>query len=156
MEVFFLDKWWPGVVVEVGRRGEVLAEFEFAAAKKRQAFPPTQVRGAFESGALLPARTWSDASGQFKIRAALIRVDGTTATLRKPDKTEVSVPIAKLGPADQVVLKKFKKEAAATQGPPPPNPEESATDSAIDAWTLWSNISSTVTYHSSHQPRSDS
>jgi len=138
IEVFFLNKWWPGVVVEVGRRGEVLAEFEFAAAQKRQVFPAAQVRGAFEAGALLPAKLWSDMSGKFKIRAALIAVDKDSITLRKPDKTEITVPIDKLSQSDQDLLKKFKKEAAVTVGPAPPILEEFALDSALDPSSLWS------------------
>lgn len=144
IEIFFLNKWMPALVVEVGRKGEVMAEFEFAATKKRQVFPPTQVRPAFESGALLPARTWSDASGQFKIRAALIAVEDDSVKLRKPDKTEVSVPLAKLSPADQDLLKKFKKATAATQGPPPPKLEEFDGDTAIDAEITWNQNSSSA------------
>jgi len=137
IEVFFLNKWLPAVVVEVGRRGEVMAEFEFAAATKRQVFPAQQVRAAFEAGALLPAKVWSDMSGKFKLRAALIAIDKDSITLRKPDKTEITIPIEKLSQVDQDFLKKLQKEVMATQGPEPPKLEEFATDGAVDAGSLW-------------------
>jgi len=91
VEVFFLGKWHPAVVVDTNRRGDVLAEFEFAGQPRRQAFRKTELRFPFEAGALVRAREWSDASGQFRTRAALLSMDGESVTLRRPDMTELKV-----------------------------------------------------------------
>src|SRR5436189_64021 len=84
IEVFFLNKWYPGVVVNTNQRGEVLAEFEFIAGRpKREIFKPDAVRFEYESGAIARGRMWSDASGSFKIKAALLGANDSEAKLRK-------------------------------------------------------------------------
>ncbi len=45
-------------------------------------------------------RTWSDATGQFRIEAALVAKEGGSVRLRKKDGTEISVPLSKLSRAD--------------------------------------------------------
>jgi len=45
-------------------------------------------------------REWSDTTGQFKLNAILVKVDGATAVLRKKDGQQISVPLAKLSEAD--------------------------------------------------------
>src|SRR5690606_38973401 len=119
IEVFYLNKWFPAKVVDQNRRGDVLAEFEFAGAPRRQAFRNAEVRFAFESGAMARARNWSDQSGQFSTRAALLRIDDDAVVLRKPDMQEIKVPIAKLSSGDQSFLKRLQKElGSAAAGQP--------------------------------------
>lgn len=139
IEVLFLGKWLPATVVEVGRRNEILAEFEFAATTKRQAFKAGDVRAAYESGAMARGRTWADPSGSFKIKAALLKIEGEAVLLRKEDKSEVKVPIAKLSTADQDYIKKLQKELgpAANRPAPPPEPEDFNTSSGTAAWSSW-------------------
>lgn len=138
IEVYFLNEWRPAVVVEVGRRGEVMAEFEFVkGSPQRRVFRGAELRPAYESGALMPTRIWSDASGKFKITAALIAVDKGSITLRKPDKTEVTVAIDKLAPADQELLKKMQKAVLAEKGPEPPPLEEFARDESARSSAGW-------------------
>jgi len=48
-------------------------------------------------------RTWSDATGKFKIEAELVRVADGKVELKKADGTVVSVPLDKLSAADQAV-----------------------------------------------------
>ena len=76
IEVFFLNNWAPATVVDTNNRGEVLAEDEFASQTKQDGFGREQVRWPYEAGALARSRTWSDNSGSFKIRAALLEIDG--------------------------------------------------------------------------------
>ena len=126
IEVLFLNKWSPAIVIEVDRRGNVLAEFEFINTK-RDVFPPAQVRAAYESGAILRGRMWTDASGKFRTKAALLAVnDDESITIRKPDMTEVKMPLANLSEADKVFVKKLKKEAGlkVLTGPEPPPLED--------------------------------
>src|SRR5438309_7285165 len=73
IEVFYLNKWYPGVVVNTNQRGEVLAEYEFIAGRpRREIFKPDAVRFEYESGAIARGRMWSDTSGSFRIKAALL------------------------------------------------------------------------------------
>ncbi len=126
IEVFFLNKWTPAIVIEVDKRGNVLAEFEFVRTT-REVFKPPQVRAAYESGALLRGRLWTDSSGKFKTKAALLAVnDDETITIRKPDMTEVKMPLANLSDADKAFIKKLKKEVGlkVMTGPEPPPVED--------------------------------
>lgn len=120
VEVFMLNEWRPGKVVAVNARGQVLVEYVFVKAQ-REVFDPRAVRFVYEANALAPSRTYSDASGSFKIKAALIRVTADTATLRKPDMKEIDVPLAKLSPGDQAFLRSIAKKLgdAATSGATP-------------------------------------
>ncbi len=110
IEIFYLKKWYPAKVVATNARGEVLAEYEWAGRKTQTAFKPDQVRAAFESGALARVRQWSDSTGTFKIKAALIELTEDSVLLRKPDKSEVTVPLEKLSGPDRAYLKKLEKE----------------------------------------------
>ncbi len=119
IEVWFLNKWYPATVVATNPRGDVLAEYEFAGRTKQDPYKPENVRHAYESGALARARTWSDASGSFKVKAALINVDDKEVLLRKPDKTEIKVPREKLSTVDLAYLKKLEKELGPIAAKPP-------------------------------------
>ncbi|MGE0755817.1 MAG: SHD1 domain-containing protein [Pirellulaceae bacterium] len=126
IEVFYQNKWWPARALDMNKRGDVLAEFEFASQPRRQAFRNGDVRYAFESGALVRARTWSNESGEFSVRAALLRIDDTTVSLRKADKQEIKVPIDKLSQTDQAFLKRLEKDlgTAMTRQPELPPVQE--------------------------------
>ena len=54
-----------------------------------------------------PVRTWKDASGQFSIEAVFVRVQGGQVVLRRANKQELMVPLAKLSPADQQYVRKL-------------------------------------------------
>lgn len=139
IEVFFLNKWFPAKLVDQNRRGEVMAEFEFANTTKRQTFKANEVRFAYEADSIAPARFWSDTSGSFKVRAALLSLTKDTVLLRKEDKSEIRVPIAKLSQGDQDFLKKLKKDlgpgAIAAAAPPPA--EEFDISSPASVWSMW-------------------
>jgi len=136
VEVYFLRKWWPAVVVDY-RKGEVLAEFEFAGRPKQDKFKRTEVRLAYEAGALSKARFWTDKSGTFRQRAVLLSIDGESVTLRKPDMTEVQVPINLLSEGDQRFIARLQKEAGPGGGrapQPPPVEQFAAAQSFGTAW----------------------
>lgn len=122
IEISYLGEWRPGKVMKTNQRGDVLAQFEFAGASQQKPFKASDVRYAYESGALARAKVWSDASGKFRLKAALIEIDDDTITLRKPDKTETKVPIAKLSESDQQFLKKLQKESGGGLVKPPKPP----------------------------------
>ncbi len=52
-----------------------------------------------------PVRVWQDASGRFQIRASLIEQTANDARLLTEDGREITVPILRLGQADQQYLK---------------------------------------------------
>jgi hypothetical protein len=114
VEVFFLGEWRPATVVEVDKRGNVGAEYEFAGGPQRRAFKPAEVRAAYESGAMARGRMWSDTSGKFRVKAALLKInDDDSVTIRKDDMAELKIPLKNLSEADNKYIKTFKKEAAA-------------------------------------------
>ena len=140
IEVFFLNKWWPAAVVQTNARGDVMAEFEFAATTKRQVFKAAEVRFDYEAGAIARVRTWSDPSGTFKIKAALLALEDEAVVLRKPDKSELQVPVAKLSTSDQDFVKRLRKELGPSANRPPqvPAPEKFDEDSAAEVRKTWS------------------
>jgi hypothetical protein len=113
VEVRFLGKWLLGTVVATNARGDVLAEYQFAGRAQRRAFKRTDVRRPHEAGALTPTRTWTDASGKFRIEAVLLSVEGKQAKLRKPDMSELTVPIDKLAESDQRYIERMTKRGEA-------------------------------------------
>ena len=112
VEVLFLREWRSGRVLQTDPRGAVGVEYEFAATSQQRVFAQNQVRLKCEIDALAPVREWKDASGKFRIRAALLRYTGKQVTLRKVDMEEIDVPASALGNSDQRYLAKFKKETS--------------------------------------------
>lgn len=59
-------------------------------------------------------RTWTDATGQYKIRATLIKVENDTVHLKRTDNdTEIIIPVEKLSKADQTWVAKHSASAPA-------------------------------------------
>lgn len=48
-----------------------------------------------------PLRTWTDNTGQFRIEARLVSVQGGAVTLQRADGRSLNVPLDRLSPADQ-------------------------------------------------------
>lgn len=65
-----------------------------------------------------PMRTWTDATGTFKVEAAFLKSDGTNVDLKTADGREISVPISRLSASDQAAVKELSKPAG------PENPFE--------------------------------
>jgi hypothetical protein len=80
--------------------------------------PPDAAANPFESPAAT-SRTWTDASGKFKIEAAFVSLDKDLLQLKKTDGKFITLPLEKLSAEDQTVAKSLA-EAAKT----PPMKEE--------------------------------
>lgn len=116
VEVLMFNRWQPGTVVSTGQGGMVMVEFGTLTRRQQRPFKRTDVRFAYEADALSPSRSWSDASGKFKITAVLLSVGTDEVTLRKPDMSELTVPIAKLSESDQQYIKRMEKSAGGRAG----------------------------------------
>ena len=66
--------------------------------KATPSLPPVQEN---EDGSELPFRLFRDKTGNFKVEARLVNVDGDTVALEKRDGSVVNVPVAKLGKPEQ-------------------------------------------------------
>ncbi len=61
-------------------------------------------------GVAQESRTWSDASGKFKIKAKFLSEEGGTVTLETEDGKELEIELKKLNSADQKIIADLKKE----------------------------------------------
>ncbi len=107
--VTHLGEWRPGIVMDSNAKG-VLVEFEFAGSTQQQVFARNLVMYRFELDAIYRVREWSDASGKFKIKAALLAITDDKIRLRKPDLSELEIEIAKLSDADKTFLTDLQKK----------------------------------------------
>lgn len=135
--VMFLGEWRPGVVLEASSKG-IGVEYEFAGGSQQRVFPRNEVMYRFEVDAIYRVREWSDASGKFKIRAALLAINETTIRLRKPDLAELEIEVAKLSDADKTFLADLQRKMKKNRIVPPVGPPESFDESTgvIDAGAL--------------------
>ncbi|MGN6133683.1 MAG: SHD1 domain-containing protein, partial [Aureliella sp.] len=122
VEVYYLGKWMPAKVRDCNKKGEVLGEFTFANRLRHEIFTPEKVRHLYESGAMTRGRLWSDATGQFKVKAALLKIAGGRVDLRTEQSKELSVPIDKLSSKDQTFIKQFQQKAGLAALPVPSMP----------------------------------
>lgn len=110
IEYLWVSKWYPGTVLEVAPDG-VAIEYMWGNLQKREKVDAFKLRFAWEAKAITPMRFWSDASKQFRIRAAAVGVKEGFVRLHKEDGSEISVPIEKLSAADQRILSQAKAQA---------------------------------------------
>ena len=117
----FWKEWYNGTVVAVGRNGQVKVEYQprLGSRLKTEIFNQGEVRFAYEEDAFAPARNWTDASGSFKVMAAPLAIQGDMLKIRKPDFTELEVPISKLSDGDQRYLERLKRELGGAASPTP-------------------------------------
>lgn len=111
VEVLHFGKWVPATVLEVNRKGEVRASHPFGGSTLSTVFQQAEVRHAYESGAIARGRMWSDATGAFKIKAALLKISNNTLTLRTTEEREVTIELDKLSDVDKKFIENFKKQA---------------------------------------------
>ena len=69
----------------------------------------------FEAKATDGTRTWSDASGKFKVEAKLDSVNGNAVKLVKKDGTTVEVPLDKLSEEDKSFVRTHAEEKKASK-----------------------------------------
>jgi len=120
VEVLSLNEWWPGVVIAVDKNDNARVEFEFPTGKQTDDFYRNTIRRPYEEGALLPSRTYTDKSGQFKIVAALMAITDTEVRLRKADGTDKDVPLTSLSKSDQKYLAGLVKKGLQKSDEMPP------------------------------------
>jgi len=127
VDVRVFHEWWPGVVVEYAN-GQVLVDYERRAGVQRRTFKLADVRLAYAADALSKPRFWTDRSGTYRTRAVLLSITGQSVTLRKPDMTQVEVPISQLSDGDQRFIARLQKEGGLGAGgvPQPPDVEQFA------------------------------
>jgi uncharacterized membrane protein YgcG len=116
VQVNYLGEWRRGQVVATNARGEVLADIEFAGSSTRRTVPGASVRYEYEADAMAPSRMWSDPSGTFKTKAALLRIDGEAIVIRKPDMKELTIQVASLSPGDQAFIRSLQKKMSDAVG----------------------------------------
>ncbi len=51
------------------------------------------------------SRTWSDATGRFKIKGTFVSLENDVVTILQENGKEVEIPLRKLGPSDQAIAK---------------------------------------------------
>ncbi len=122
VEVYHHSSWTTATVRETNKKGEVLAEFTFAGGPMQKVFAPENVRHMYESGAIARGRFWSDTTGNFKIKAALLKISGGKVELRTDEMKEVVVSIDKLSSKDQTFIKQFQKNMGIAALPVPALP----------------------------------
>lgn len=111
VEAMHMGAWVAGKVESIDRRGFVHVSLAVGGQAKAEPFKPADVRFAWESGALTRARIWTDATGKFRIKAVLINTNADQVTLRKPDNSEVTLPIDKLSTVDRKLVAELAKSA---------------------------------------------
>jgi hypothetical protein len=127
--VLHLGEWRPGVVMASDSKG-VMVEYEFASSTQNQVFPRNQVMYRFEVDAIYRVREWSDASGKFKIRAALLEMGDEKIRLRKPDLAELEIEVSKLSDADKAFLVDLQKRMQKNRIVLPVGPPEAFNESS--------------------------
>ncbi|WP_417746421.1 SHD1 domain-containing protein [Rosistilla oblonga] len=116
--------WFPGEIVSLNADKSVVVRRRAGSSRKvtvkrrnvqlapeqlPQPNKPASVSAApMAAEGTSPVRTWSDATGRFKIEANLLRVENGGAVLKRTDGREVTVPVTKLSAADQTYLKAWE------------------------------------------------
>ena len=88
--------------------------------KLAAAFALVALIGAAQSADM---RTWTDTTGRYKVEGKLVRVNGSSVTLQRPNGTYLSIAVSKLSAADRTYVKK-ELEAAKIPKEPGGKPEE--------------------------------
>ncbi|MDP7303895.1 MAG: SHD1 domain-containing protein [Pirellulaceae bacterium] len=88
------------------RDTEVVARRNIQLAPKELEQPAKPVDSATASN---KSRTWSDATGQFKIEAVFVGVAGEKVNLRRADNRVIAVPLERLSAADQAHIQQLQK-----------------------------------------------
>lgn len=66
----------------------------------------------------LHARTWTDSTGQHKVEAELVKVEGGNVTLKRTDGKTVVLPLQRLSEADRTHLEQTQEQSAWKIGDP--------------------------------------
>ncbi|MGI9472888.1 MAG: SHD1 domain-containing protein, partial [Rubripirellula sp.] len=92
VEAKWINTWYRGKILDYND-GFANVEYKWGSSLKVREFSVDEMRFPNGEGHW---RMWSDASGKFKIEARFISRTATDVTIRKPDGTDISVPINQL------------------------------------------------------------
>ena len=126
--------WFPARIKKLLPDGKVELGFltwgeergrstEVAARNSIQLAPPELVQPAKPAGAESPfkvaggTRTWTDASGRFKIDAEFVKVADGLLTLKRADGKMIQIPLEKLSNEDQTYVKSIQDKQAKSKNP---------------------------------------
>ncbi|WP_442509902.1 SHD1 domain-containing protein [Novipirellula sp. SH528] len=119
--------WKPATIEEILTDGQVRVKFRGGGSRmttvsrsKIQLAPedlPQPNKPATAAQPNSTPRTWSDASGRFKVDAVLLRVEGASVVLKRADNREVTVPIVNLSDADKDFLRELQQQRAKVKNP---------------------------------------
>lgn len=84
------------------------------------------------------ARTWTDTTGKFRVRAVFGGTDGDRVILEKGSGKETRVPLARLSEADRKYVLRMQQQIAATDDPFADQGERPASGGSLRA--DWSNV----------------
>lgn len=112
----FLGQQLEGEVTRLTGTGWPYVKFTWRGREREQPFPPDRLEPVKKPAAIARPRTWSDASGSFRVVATLVERTGTDVRLKKSDGTEITVPLAKLSEADQKWLDQWVPAETAPGG----------------------------------------
>jgi len=73
--------------------------------------------------ALVPERSWTDATGMFTVTASLVGIDGDLLTLRQSDGSELEIEIDQLSRPDALVARRAKRRQGLKKSDGVPEPE---------------------------------
>ena len=65
----------------------------------------------FARGSLVAARTWTDASGEFRVDGDFVSIEAGVATIKTDDGRTVAISVEKLSKADRDFIDGLKKPA---------------------------------------------
>ncbi len=128
VELDFLQNRINGEVVGFTGTNWPRVKFEFRGQELVQPFPPSRIKkipGSSKSANNITGhapsligkmRTWSDATGKFKVEAQLVSEQNGQVELKKVDGRVVTLAVTKLSSADQDYLKQLKL-AESTENP---------------------------------------
>ena len=123
VEVQFLGETKVGEITAIARTGWPTIRFYDGHRVRESVFSPRHVVRVLGENPGAKSRFWTDQSGKFRMRANLVSLDQTSATFRKTDGTEVTVPRAKLSDADQAHLSEIEP-LVWPPGRPPGTPDD--------------------------------
>ncbi len=121
VEVHWGSKWWPAKILSLKPGGGARVSYdgwssvsdEDVTADRIRLLPGSKPVAPDKPAPEKPAtevRTWSDATGKFKIEAQFVKLEGDQVELVRTDSKTVKLPLAKLSTADQEYVKKQTAE----------------------------------------------
>jgi WD40 repeat protein len=110
VEVKWGNSWWKAKILELKANGGAKIQYDFDNSQEEVAADRIRpLEGAAPPALAKPTaeeRTWTDATGKFKIQAQFVKQDGDQIELLRTDGKTIKLPFEKLSPADKEYVKK--------------------------------------------------